>query len=423
MNSLAKMKNRLHQAMPIVLLSIFIIYAEHGEKQASPSSAILGLYIKRAMERNPQLVARRHMVAADSLKISTVVALPDPTVGFGVSTNPEMGTKIGKYAIAQTIPWPGKTISDRRAARSDYHASIQMNKDLETDILLKVRVAYGKLYTMNSMIALQEQSLGLLKRLETTALADYATSMQTQASVLKIQLEMAVTEDKINRFRVEANIARDDLAALLDTLPGVLPDPDTLPRLRVPLSLEEARKIAMDLNPEVKAARFEAQAAEYRLASARSLFVPDIMLSAEYTTPAGAAMSGGGKGWMFIPGISLPLWPWSKIAEVKMAKSMAAFKTSTIDAEKNELAAESSMLFREYHDAVRQIDLLDSILIPKAKQTLTVVESSYRNAKSTLMDYIDSQRMLLDLEMQRVTQEERRERMAAEIVICCLAKY
>jgi outer membrane protein, heavy metal efflux system len=423
MKSLAKMKNRLQQAMPIMLLSIFIMYAEHGEKQASPSSAILGLYINRAIERNPQLVAKKHLVAADSLKISTVVALPDPTVGLGVSTNPEMGTKIGKYAIAQTIPWPGKTLSDRRAARSDYYASIQMNKDLETDILFKVRVAYGKLYTMNSMIALQEQSLGLLKRLETTALADYATSMQTQASVLKIQLEMAVTEDKINQTRVEADIARDDLAALLDTLPGALPDPDTLPRLLVPLSLEEARKIVMDLNPEVQAAQFEAQAAKYRLASARSMFVPDIMLSAEYTTPAGAAMSGGSKGWMIMPGISLPLWPWSKIAGVKMAKSMVAYKKSTIDAEKNELAAETSMFFREYHDAVRRIDLLDSILVPKAKQTLTVVEASYRNAKSTLMDYIDSQRMLLDLEMQRVTQEERRERMAAEIVICCLAKY
>jgi outer membrane protein TolC len=108
---------------------------------------------------------------------------------------------------------------------------------------------------------------------------------------------------------------------------------------------------------------------------------------------------------------------------VKMAKSMAAYKKSMIDAEKIELAAEASMFFREYNDAVRQIDLLDSVLVPKAIQTLSVVEASYRNAKATLMDYIDSQRMLLDLQMQRVTQEEQRERMAAEIVICCLAQY
>jgi outer membrane protein TolC len=423
MNYLAKMKLRLHQAMPTMLLCVFVVYAESGEKQATPSSAILGLYIKRAIERNPQLVARRHMVAADSMKIKAVTVLPDPTVGIGISSDPETGMKIGKYAIAQTIPWPGRTVAERRAARYDCFSSTQMYKNLETDILFRVRVAYGKLYTMNKMISLQKESMELLKRLETVALADYATSMQTQASVLKLQLEMAVTGDKIKQTVVEADIIRDELAALLDTLPGALPDPDLLPRLIVPISLEEARKIAMELNPEVKAAQFEAQAAKYRVTSARSMFVPDVMLSAEYTTAAGAAMSGGGKGWMFMPGISLSLWPWSKIAEVKMAKSMAAYKKSMIDAEKIELAAEASMFFREYNDAVRQIDLLDSVLVPKAIQTLSVVEASYRNAKATLMDYIDSQRMLLDLQMQRVTQEEQRERMAAEIVICCLAQY
>jgi hypothetical protein len=31
--------------------------------------------------------------------------------------------------------------------------------------------------------------------------------------------------------------------------------------------------------------------------------------------------------------------------------------------------------------------------------------------------------MLIDLKMQRVTQEVRREKMAGGIVICCLAKY
>jgi outer membrane protein TolC len=81
------------------------------------------------------------------------------------------------------------------------------------------------------------------------------------------------------------------------------------------------------------------------------------------------------------------------------------------------------MYFREYYDAVRRLRLLDTVLIPKAKQTLTAVEEAYRTSKATLMDYIDSERMLLDLKMQRVTQEERREKMAGGIVICCLAKY
>jgi outer membrane protein TolC len=86
---------------------------------------------------------------------------------------------------------------------------------------------------------------------------------------------------------------------------------------------------------------------------------------------------------------------------------MEQYKKKMVESEKNELAAEAAVFFREYNDAVRQIRLLDTVLIPKAKQTLVIVEEAYRFSKATLMDYIDSQRMLLDLKMQRVTQVER----------------
>jgi outer membrane protein TolC len=134
-------------------------------------------------------------------------------------------------------------------------------------------------------------------------------------------------------------------------------------------------------------------------------------------------MTGGRQRWMFMTGLSLPLWPWSKSAEIRMAHEMEEYKKGALAAEKTNLLAETSIYFREYEDAVRQIALLDTSLIPKAKQTLAAVEEAYRTSTATLMDYIDSQRMLLDLRMQRIAQEERRERMAGKIVICCLAKY
>jgi outer membrane protein TolC len=192
----------------------------------------------------------------------------------------------------------------------------------------------------------------------------------------------------------------------------------------VPFTVDEAQRIAMELNPEVRAAGQEAIAARHNVSSARSMFVPDLMLGADYVPPGSSlAMAGNGKGWMFMAGLSLPLWPWSKAAEVRMAKEMLVYKKAAVESRKAGLAAEAAMYFREYYDAVRRIRLLDTVLVPKAKQTLTAVEEAYRTSKATLMDYIDSERMLLDLKMQRVAQEERREKMAGGIVICCLAKY
>jgi outer membrane protein TolC len=383
----------------------------------------LGAYIRRALDRNPELVARRHLVAADREKIDAAFALPDPTAGVSFAKG-QSGIEAEKFSFSQGIPWPGRLVSNRKAAQASYLASEQMLKDIETDVLFKVRTAYGKMYAMGKMAGLEQESLRLLKRAESVALAGYATSMQSQASVLKLQLEMAVAEDQIRQFEVEADIARDELAGLLDISPTGIPDPDSLPQLAVPFTVDEAQRIAMELNPGVRAAELDAVAARHNVGSARAMFVPDLLLGADYV-PQGSslAMAGGQRGWMFMAGISLPLWPWSKAAEVRMARHMEAYRKSSLEAEKTALAAEASVFFREYYDAVRRIDLLDIKLIPKAKQTLTAVEEAYRTSRATLMDYIDSERMLLDLKMQRITQEERREKMAGEIVICCLAKY
>jgi len=410
-----------------LLLTMVLVQANFVPAAAQAKDTLrkhsLGAYIRRALDRNPELVARRHLVAADREKIAAALALPDPTAGVSFGKG-QGGVEAEKFSLSQGIPWPGRLISNRRAAQASYLASQEMEKDLETDVLYRVRTTYGKMYAMGTMAGLGKESLQLLKRAESAALAGYATSMQSQASVLKLQLEMAVAEDQIRQFEVEANIARDELAGLLDISPTGVPDPDSLPQLAVPFTVDEAQRIAMELNPGVRAAGLEAVAARHNVSSARSMFVPDLMLGADYVPPGSSlAMAGGQMGWMFMAGLSLPLWPWSKAAEVRMAREMEAYKKAAVESRKTGLAAEAAMYFREYYDAVRRIRLLDTVLIPKAKQTLTVVEEAYRTSKATLMDYIDSERMLLDLKMQRVTQEERREKMAGGIVICCLAKY
>jgi outer membrane protein TolC len=405
----------------VLALSIFIPAAAHEKDTLHEHS--LSAYIKRALDRNPEIVTRRHLVAADREKIAAALALPDPTAGVSFAKG-QGGIEAEKFSLSQGIPWPGRFISNRKSAQASYLASREMGKKLETDILYRVRTAYGKMYAMGKMAGLGQESLQLLKRAESVALTGYATSMQSQASVLKLQLEMAVAEDQIRQFEVEANIARDELAGLLDISPSGIPDPDSLPLLAVPFTFDEAQKIAMELNPEVRAAIQEAIAARYNVSSARSMFFPDLMLGADYVPPGSSlAMAGGQMGWMFMAGISVPLWPWSKAAEVRMAREMETYKNANVESQKTGLATEAAMYFREYYDAVRRIQLLDTVLVPKAKQTLIAVEEAYRTSKATLMDYIDSERMLLDLKMQRVTQEERREKMAGGIVICCCAKY
>ena len=405
-----------------LITSFIVVIAVSGSSEENFSEHTLNAYIKHAVEQNPELVARRHLVESDKQNIATTTKMPDPTLNSSLSLLKD-GFWLENVSINQSIPWPGRFKSDRKAAEAVYGASQAMQKDLETDIVFKVRSAYGKIYTMSGMASLQKESLALLKRAEASALSEYSTSMQSSASVLKLQLEIAVVQDRIRQFEVEANIARDELAGLLDTVSTVIPDPTTFPELIVPQKVDEAQQIAMNMNPAVNAAELEVEEMHQKVNSAKAMYIPDLMVGLEYTPPSSMSRVKNPTGFMVMAGVTLPVWPWSRSADVKMSQSMEEYKKKSVEAEKKKLAAEASVFFREYYDAVRQVTLLDSVLLPKAVQTMRVVDDAYRSSRATLMDFIDSQRMLLDLKMQRLEQVERRERMAGEIVICCLAMY
>ena len=91
-----------------------------------------------------------------------------------------------------------------------------------------------------------------------------------------------------------------------------------------------------------------------------------------------------------------------------------------LEQEIRDLTSETTTLFRNYRDTERRITLLDNVLVPTADQVLSSVEAGYRTSTMSVLEYLDAQRALIDLKMERVTLETKREIIAAEIVLCCL---
>jgi outer membrane protein TolC len=202
----------------------------------------------------------------------------------------------------------------------------------------------------------------------------------------------------------------------------------------VPRSVEEVREIALMNNPLVLKHREQVNEAEAMIAMSRQMNAPNFMISgtysrAEYDMSNMMAMmmpmpmeelKGG---FSFGAGIVVPVWFGVNKARVKKARSMLAAEKAKLEKEELSLVKDAAVYLAELDDAERQIDLLDKVLIPKARQTLELVTETYTSGKSSILDFLDAEKTLLDLQIKRVDQVKRREITAAEIVICCLAKY
>lgn len=385
-------------------------------------------YVEYAIENNPGLKAHRARVEAARNEIKASVDIPDPvvSVGFPVHSFPS----VGKVGVSQTIPWPGTLSASYGEAGSVHEREAALLATAENEVVQQLRVAYAELFAVGKTIQYMQSSLDLLEQMSRILAADYAVGRYPQSALLKIQLEMAVLEDDISQMESEGEKIRDEMGRLMNTRVDA-PFPDSMPALQVPDDIETAADMSVLQNPEVHAAESAVKGAQSSLAAATNAFGPSFKISAEYDRAADSDRVGtvradmdGKPSWSVGAGVTVPLWAWSKTGGRSAATSRLDEAKAKLQLEKTELTAEVRRLFHSYQDAVRRIEVLEGSLIPTARQTLSVVEEGYANAQVSILDFLDAQRMLLDLEVQRVEQIERRERMAGEIVICCLGdKY
>ncbi len=414
-----------------VCVAIVSIFTAVGQEQSGNAAFdhSLGGYIEYAVKHNPDLRTRRANVEAARNEIRATVDIPDPVVsaGFPVRSFPSAG----KIGVSQTIPWPGSIAAKHGEAGAAYEREVALLTTAEDMVVQQIRVAYAELFSVGKSIQYTRASLDLLEQMSTVLASDYAVGRYPQSALLKVQLEMAVLEDDIKKLESEGERIRDELGRLMNTRVDA-PFPDSMPFLPVPDDIETAVDMAVLQNPEVRAAEFGVERAKNSLSVATNAFGPSLKLSAEYDPgadrdPLETAVppdANGKSSWSVGAGVAVPLWAWSKSADRSAAASRLDKAKAELELEKTELTAEVRMLFHSYEDAVRRIKVLEESLIPTAKQTLGVVEEGYANARVSVLDFLDAQRMLLDLEVQRVEQIERRESLAGEIVICCLGyKY
>lgn len=394
----------------------------------------LDKYINYALEHNPMLNAAEKMIDVKKQDKLLARTLPNPSIkAMFMPTNDDSLFGFGKITLSQMIPWPGIFKKKRFVVDNSISVLKMSKKDKEVMLVNNVRTAYVSLYTIGKKIEYINASLDLLKQMESVMLSKYASATGSQMALLKLQTKMAVVENNIINMKEMGDIVRFKMEAMLNTGKArEFPYPDTLPLLTVPRNEEEVREIALVSNPLVMLHREKVKEAKSKIELAKQVKAPGFMISGSYTRSDYVMRMAGSMGdtdgnpkgeWTAGLSIVLPLWAKTNKAKVKKAHEMYAVEQNMLKQEELNLTMDASVYLNELNNAERQIALLDNVLIVKAKQTLELVSEMYIIGKSSILDFLDADKMLLDLQIKRVEQVKRRELFAAEIVICCLANY
>jgi cobalt-zinc-cadmium efflux system outer membrane protein len=359
--------------------------------------------LQEAGEHNPEILVARARVAVAAERPAQARSLGAPMLRGQIwqwplnSLNP---ASVNMYMLTASQELPGKAKRDLRAAVSEKDVALA-EADVAVEgnrILEEVKRAYEALFLSRRAIDIHLASAGLLGEVADVSQAKYEAGRLSQADVLKAVVEISKLHGDVIQFEADASMASAMLNALLgraqDSPIGPLAEP--APQTALP-SVAELQRLAAERHPVLQRDRLGVEKGEAQLASTRLERKPDFSIEGGYML-----MPRMGDAWTASVGMSWPNAPWARRGiDARLRESSAAISASKASA----LADETQVRLAVQQGYVRlaaardRAELLRTTILPQARQALDVSRAAYENDRGDFQSLIDSERMVLDFEL------------------------
>lgn len=363
-------------------------------------------YLQRAQAANPRLKAFEARYEAAMRRIPQASALPDPmfqVTHFVEAIQTRTGPQENVFMLSQTIPWFGKLSSREQVASAEAEALWFAYQNQQLLLARAVSVAYYEYAYTGKALALTQENLDLLARLE-PIVEEKVKAGNDLNELLKLKVELGKAGDALStlqQMRIVQSARLCELLAIDDN--GALP----WPQWEAPASYEpDGPSLALALeenNPELAMFQRQITSAEARRELARLQSYPDITLGLNYVQLGSPVVNpgtpdAGQDPWGFTVAVNLPIW-FEKYSAAR-AEALASMRASQneYDSRRNMLKADLSASLSLLHDADRRLKLYGEDLLDLAEQAAQNTRTSYESGRADIPDVIDSERDLLELQ-------------------------
>ena len=380
-------------------------YSSNGDQQ-------LATYIQEAIEKNPGIKQAFAEYRSALQRLPQVSSLPDPVLmltQYLRSPETRVGPQTTMVSLSQQFPWFGK-LSDREKVAAKQAAAIREHYEAEkAETVRQLKLAYYSLAYVDRTIAVTEEELALLEHYETLAQARYRQGVGLQQAVVKLQAEITRDQNRLLLLKSQRVDAEAVLNQLLDR-PALSPLARVAmeARPRAAIDTEELSGIGRHKRPEVLAALLRIEKDEKRIQLARKDYWPDFTLGASFVNvwgrddPAGIASppdQNGKNVWAVTAGVNIPIRRRKRNAAVLEAtEDMIASREGYRDVVNSVEASIRAIGFR-IETLEEQISLFENTLLPQARQALRSTEAAYSTGNLEVLDLLDSERVLLNVQL------------------------
>lgn len=360
--------------------------------------------LEQALSTNPEILAARSEWDAAKARVPQARWWPDPQFGISHEKIPQgsyslRDANMRMFSLSQVIPFPGKLTLKGRLAQREALVAEEEHEAARQLVVAEVKSAYYRLFLVHKSIEIEDERKELLQKFEKIAETKYAVGKASQHDVLRAQVELSLTADKLITLRErELPTAVARLNALLNRLPHSplgIPEEFSIPE--VSLSETEFEELALEHRQALRAMEYEMEKSRIAYSLAKMEYLPNFMIKLmqeEMDTPTGTEVNRG-----VAASISLPLWFWTKSHGVSEKRARKSAAEASYLAMKNIVLFEVQSVLARCNSSRRRVSLFEVTVIPLAEQALKAATIAYETGKVDFLTLMDSERTLRDVKL------------------------
>lgn len=365
---------------------------------------------REAELHSPQLAAAFEKWRASVERITVATDLPPAMFGYAEfirSLETRLGPIERRFMFDQTVPNPGKLVFREEAAAGEAAAMKANFEAARLGVREAVSVAYIDVQALDRRAEILSRMAELLASVESVVETRIAVNLAPQSMLLRVQVEKERVRSDLESLRLR----RPAMVSMLVAASGVALQPDVklepLPEQWGEELPDQALLTALALeHPSLQMDLAKVAVARAKRGEATWMWVPDFMFGLEYQmigdpdVPAMMRPDEAGEDTVAVRfGISIPWGVHAHLARGNAAEAEERAARYLVEQRKLDLRARLDGQLFASRDADRMASLYDETVLPKARQTLELVQADFVADRATLTDVLDAERMLLASEL------------------------
>lgn len=381
-----------------VLAGLFFFGGLIAQAQTMSENAnlLLAEAVDMAIRDNPRLISLRTKWEAMLERPVQAKALPNPMLAYSGMDQTEgrrwPDTNEKRIMVEQGFVWFGKRKLREGIAMQDAEVMRRELEAMTLEVVMMVKENYFDLHAVQRAMDITRDEEEVLNRMVIIAETMYATGGRSQQDVLKAYAEITMLKRSLLELQEQETTLKAKMNMLFnrraDTPLGLAVTP---PSSGGDVDVKRLFALAETARPEIKGAKATIQRNQYEWALMKKEFWPDYRLGVEYRDSA-----QGENMVMFTVGFDLPIWQSKYRAGVREAEKMIESSKAALEAVQREVSFDVQNAYFKLLTARRTQALYTTELIPQAEARFNASETGYRTGKVDFMDFLESERFLLN---------------------------